>query len=409
MTEFDHDLAVVGAGRIGLPWAAVLAADQGLSVTCIDIDHDRVRNINDGQAPFSEPGLAERMRSATDSSQLRATTDPQVISDHEYVAFTVNAPRNAIIDYLRTIESYTGYLVDGQVVISRSTLPVDTVDQTKQAIERESDADIIFAVFPERLAEGKAVEEIKSLPKIVGVNTDHGEQKLREFLEPFDCPIRVTDPETAMLVKLIDNSYRDALFAIANQIAYTADELELDAHQAIDLANFDYPRNDIPTPGTVGGKCLPKDPHFLTDEHVCEQPKTPDLFNATRRTNASLQSYIVTQVLRLQPTDIGVLGLSYKSGVGDSFNSPAFDIAEELDSLGLNVRAHDPYIPDFDGSLRDTLHGADVAILAVNHPEFEEIEPILNEMLVEKGTVYDLWGVLDPHELDVEYTGFGIN
>lgn len=409
MTEFDRDLSVIGAGRIGLPWAAVLAADQGLSVTCVDIDENRVRDINDGQAPFSEPGLAERMESATDSGQLRATTDPTVISDHEYVAFTVNAPRNAITDYLRTIESYTDHLVDGQVVISRSTLPVDTVKQTKQTIEAGSDADITFSVFPERLAEGKAVEEIKSLPKIVGVETDRGERRLRGFLEPFDCPVRITDPETAMLVKLIDNSYRDALFAIANQIAYTADELELDAHEAIELANFDYPRNDIPTPGTVGGKCLPKDPHFLTDERVCEQPKTPDLFNATRRTNASLQSYIVTQILRLQPTDIGILGLSYKRGVGDSFNSPAFDIAEELDSLGLDVRAHDPYIPDFDGSLSDTLNGADVAILAVNHPEFEDIEPILNETLAEAGTVYDLWGVVDPDELNVEYTGFGIN
>jgi len=281
MTEFVRDVAVVGAGRIGLPGAAVLAASQGLSVTCVAIDDERVREINDAEASFEEPGLASQMETAVDAGRLRATTDPSVVTDHEYVAFTVNAPRDAMGDYLRTIESYADHLVDDQVVISRSTLPIGTVSRTRETVVEGSDADVTFSVFPERLAEGKAIEEIQSLQKIVGVDDDRGERKLRDLLDPLGCPIRITDPETAMLVKLIDNSYRDALFAISTQIAYTADELGLNAHEAIKLANFEYPRNDIPTPGTVGGKCLPKDPHFLTDERVCDQPKTPDLFSAT--------------------------------------------------------------------------------------------------------------------------------
>jgi len=114
-------------------------------------------------------------------------------------------------------------------------------------------------------------------------------------------------------------------------------------------------------------------------------------------------------VCRAQPTDVAVLGMSYKRGVGDTFNSPAFDIAEALDSQGLEVRPHDPYIPEFDGDVRDALEGADMAILAVNHPEFEGIEPLLNEALAESGSVYDIWGALDPEALDVRYDGFGIS
>jgi UDP-N-acetyl-D-mannosaminuronic acid dehydrogenase len=408
MSGFDGDVVVVGAGRIGLPWAAVLASVQERSVTCVDVDEDRVAEIEAAEAPFSEPGLTEHMERAVDAGRLSATTDPSVVADHEYVAITVNAPRNGMSDYVDVLESYAAHLRDGQTVVSRSTLPVDMISRTRRVLSSGTDADVNFVVFPERLAEGKAIEEIRSLPKVAGADTAAGEAAIRRLLEPFDCPVRVTDPETAMLVKLIDNSYRDALFAIANQIAYTADQLGLNAHEAIELANSDYPRNDIPLPGTVGGKCLPKDPHFLTDERVCDQPTTPDLFQATRRTNASIQSYVVTQLLLEQPSSIAVLGLSYKRDVGDTFNSPAWAIQQSLESHGVETRLWDPYIPEFDADLESLLHGVDGVLLAVNHSVFEGIEPELNEWLHADAFVYDIWGALDEDALDARYTGFGI-
>lgn len=407
MSDFERDVVVIGAGRIGLPWAAVLASVQGRSVTCVDVDEDRVAEIEDADAPFAEPGLQEHMEAAVAAGRLRATTDASVVPDHEYVAVTVNAPRNGMSEYLDVLREYATSLESGQTVISRSTLPVDVVERTG-AVLRDADADVNFVVFPERLAEGKAVAEIRSLPKVVGVDSARGERAIRRLLEPFDCPVRVTDPETAMLVKLIDNSYRDALFAIANQIAFTADQLDLNAHEAIELANDEYPRNDIPLPGTVGGKCLPKDPHFLTDERVCDQPTTPDLFQATRRTNASLQSYIVTQLLLEQPSSIAVLGLSYKRDVGDTFNSPAWAITQSLDSHGVETRPWDPYIPEYDADVEELLSGVDGALLAVNHSDFEGIERELNEWLDADAFVYDVWGVLDPSALVPRYTGFGI-
>jgi UDP-N-acetyl-D-mannosaminuronic acid dehydrogenase len=407
MTAFEHDVVVIGAGRIGLPWAAVLAATQEKSVTCVDISEERVRDVNEANSPFAEPQLGELMETAVKEERLRATTRPEVITDHEYVAYTLNAPRNDMSGYLDIVESYAELLVDGQTVISRTTLPVGMVSKLRDIVDG-TDADVNFTVFPERLAEGKAIEEIGTLPKVVGVDEEAGERTLYDLLEPFGCPIRVTDPETAMLVKLIDNSYRDALFAISNQIAYTADQLDLDAHEAIELANRDYPRNSIPRPGTVGGKCLPKDPHFLTDERVCDQPTTPDLFNFTRRTNAYLQSYVVTQLLRENPSEVAVLGLSYKRKVCDTFNSPAVAIKESLESHGVSTRGFDPYVEDYDGDLDRILRGVDGVLLAVNHPEFEGIEPVLNDVLPADGFVYDIWGALNPDELSITYNGFGI-
>ncbi|RJX43383.1 hypothetical protein DM826_07180 [Halonotius aquaticus] len=407
MGDVGQGVAIIGAGRIGVPWGAVLAATQDVEVTCIDIDEDRVATLNSGTAPFSEPQLDEYLATAVESGTLAATTDPSAVTDHQYVAFAVNAPRNGMSEFLETVREYGPYLRDDHTVVNRVTLPVDMIGRMRETIAKHAEGDPTFAAFPERLAEGKAIEEIKSLPKIVGVDDEQGRESMHELLRSFDADIKFTDPETAMFVKLIDNSYRDALFAIANQIAYTADQLDLDAHKAISLANYEYPRNDIPTPGPVGGKCLPKDPHFLTDERVCDQPTTPDLFNATRRTNAHLSSYTVTQVVRRQPSKVAMLGLSYKRGVGDTYNSPAKDIADSLEAQGLPVVAYEPHVDGYD-DLSGTLDGADVVILAVNHGEFEGLEPQINDLTAENATVYDLWGALDRDKLTRTYDGFGI-
>jgi UDP-N-acetyl-D-mannosaminuronic acid dehydrogenase len=201
------------------------------------------------------------------------------------------------------------------------------------------------------------------------------------------------------------------MFAISNQIAYVADELGLDAHEAIATANYEYDRNDIPTPGTVGGKCLPKDPHFLMDEFIADQPTTPDLFNFARRTNESLQSYVTTELLIKQPEKVALLGLSYKRGVGDTFNSPAKAIHDALvtQGRGIAVDAYDPHVEGFDGDVAAVLDGADVVVLAVNHAEFDDIEETINGAVARDATVYDVWGHLDRTALDVAYDGLGIN
>ena len=400
-------VAIVGAGRIGVPWGAVLAAELDIDVTYIDIDERRVETLKTGEAPFEEPQLDEHLSRAVDGGTLSATTDQSAVADHRYVAFAVNAPRHQMSEFLDVVQECAAYLGDDHVAINRVTLPVDVIRQMRETVAKRADGDPTFTAFPERLAEGKAVEEIKTLPKIVGVDDDEGRAAMQELLEEFGTEIQFTNPETAMFVKLIDNSYRDALFSIANQIAYTADQLELDAHEAIGLANHDYPRNDIPTPGPVGGKCLPKDPHFLTDERVCDQPTTPDLFNTTRRTNAYLSAYTVTQILRRQPSKVAMLGLSYKAGVGDTYNSPAKDIADDLEVQGVPVEAYEPHVEGYD-DLEGTLDGADIVVLAVNHAEFEGIESRINDLTAPDAVVYDLWGVVDDAKLERTYDGFGI-
>lgn len=408
MSGFERDLAVIGAGHIGLPWAAVLAVEGDYSVTCVDIDDQRVEQINDGVAPFDEPGLSEYIQTGIDEGNLRATRDESVVADHEYVALTINAPRNQMDKFLEVVRNYASYFTGDQLVINRTTLPVHMITRTREVLAEETSDPPEFAVLPERLAEGKAIEEIKTLPKVVGAETPEGEQLLRDLLSPLDGRIQVTDPRTAMFVKLVDNTYRDALFSISNQIAYSADVLDLDSQEAIGLANEDYPRNDIPSPGPVGGKCLPKDPHFLMDETICDQPTTPDLFSSTRRTNAQLPNYVSTEILKQRPSKVGVLGLSYKAGIGDTFASPAHDIMTILVEQGVDVVAHDPHANEGVDDPEVAIEDADVVALTTNHSEYTGIEPMINERANPDGVVYDLWGFLDRDELELEYDGFGI-
>jgi len=406
--NFNRDIAVIGAGRIGLPWAAVLASDLDYTVTCVDIDSNRVERINSGDSPFTEPGLDERLESTTESGRLWGTTQSDAVRDHKYVSLTLNAQRGQMEEFLETVREYANLLTGDQVLILRSTLPVDQIDRVRNIVRSESSGGPQFVVYPERLAEGRAIEEIQTLPKIIGVDQNEGVESMQALLDPLESPITITDPETAMFVKLIDNTYRDGLFAIGNQIAYVADELGLNAAEAIEIANKDYPRNDIPVPGVVGGKCLPKDPHFLMDETICEQPTTPDLFSATRRTNASLPSYIAKEILKKQPEEVTLLGMSYKKDVSDTYNSPPLNIADRLEDQGVSVTLYDPYVLNHDGSISDAVGSADVVVVAMNHSSFVGIEDTLNEH-APSAMVYDVWGELDESSLELPYDGFGLS
>lgn len=282
------------------------------------------------------------------------------------------------------------------------------ISRMKEVLAEELADTPEFVVFPERLAEGKAIEEIQTLPKVVGADTEEAERRMEDLLRPLTGELKFTTPRTAMFVKLIDNTYRDALFAVTNQIAYAADTLKLDSREAISLANDDYPRNDVPPPGPVGGKCLPKDPHFLMDATICDQPTTPDLFSSTRRTNASLTNYVSTEILRRAPSKVAILGLTYKAGVDDTFESPADDLREILTEQGVDTDAHDPHVPSHE-SLEAALTDADVVVLAVNHEEFSSIEGVIERHTPQDAVVYDLWGHLDGVALNRVYDGFGIN
>jgi UDP-N-acetyl-D-mannosaminuronic acid dehydrogenase len=403
--EFAYDVCVVGCGRIGLPWAAALAR-EGFRVRCVDVDADRVAAINDAEAPFDEPQLASFLEAAVSSGDLTATTDTDAVSTAKVVGIALNAPQDRLEWYFDTLGEYAESLADGQVVANRTTLSIRSVSRAVDAVAEGMGVPasaVDYVTFPERLAEGKAIDEIYSLPKIVGARTDEAAEAIGWLLDPFDCPRHDTTVTDAMFVKLMDNAYRDARFAIANQFALIADEEGVNAHRAIRMANADYPRNDIPLPGTVGGKCLTKDPYFLVDDALSAGAETPDLFSHTRETNDTFERHVLERVLSYDPDRVAILGTAFKRDSDDEFGSPALNVKRWLEDEGVRVPCYDPNVPGRD-DFEATIDGADVVLLAVNHSDFEaradEIEAAVDCPIV------DVWNVLEPGD-GVEVIGAG--
>ena len=403
--DYEHDVCVVGCGRIGLPWAVSLAK-EGFRVVCMDVDDDRVAAINDADPPFDEPNLAAYLADGISSGRLTATTDEGAVSTAKAVGVALNAPQNGLDWYFDTLGEYAEAFDREQVVVNRTTLSLPSVSRTLEIVSNGVGVDtdeVNYVTFPERLAEGKAIEEIYSLPKIVGANTESAADAMEWLLTPFDCPRHDTSVGGAMFVKLMDNAYRDARFAIANQFALIADEESVNAHEAIELANADYPRNDIPLPGTVGGKCLTKDPYFLVDDALSAGADTPDLFSRTRETNDTFERHVLDRVLSYDPDRVGILGTAFKRNSDDEFGSPALNIKRWLEEEGVDTSCYDPNVSgrdDFDAAV----DGADVVLLAVNHSTFEERTEEIKAAV--DCPIVDVWGVFDPGN-GVEVIGAG--
>ncbi|MFB6215624.1 MAG: UDP binding domain-containing protein, partial [Candidatus Aenigmatarchaeota archaeon] len=320
---------------------------------------------------------------------------------------TLNAPEDDLSSYLDILEDYAEKLNDDQVIINRTTLPVELVDKSREVVANgigvEKD-ELKYVTFPERLAEGFAIEEIETLPKIVGTSSKKGKEAINWLAGHFEGEKKFTNDETAMFIKLIDNTYRDAKFSIANQFALLAEEIDkVDAHKAIEMANHDYPRNDIPTPGTVGGKCLSKDPHFLMKKTITSQPWGSDLFRHTRKTNAEFERKVFWKVMEQNPESVGILGTGFKKDNGDEFESPAIRIKDKLEEVDVNTICFDPHSDERDTPMTEVLQETDVCLLAVNHTYFEEREEEIKETANSK--IIDIWGIFEKNEDTIRIGG----
>jgi UDP-N-acetyl-D-mannosaminuronic acid dehydrogenase len=391
--EYTYDVCVVGAGHIGLPWAASLAYN-GFDVVCVDIDEDLVAAINNAEDPYGEPELERYLERAIADARLHATTSTETTSEAKTVTLTLNAANEERQTYYQAVEHYAAHVDAGQTIINRTTLPVQEIEKVvdifADALEVASDR-VPYVTFPERLAQGHAITEINTLPKLIGAQTREAVEVVEWLLSEFDGEKHVTDGKTAMFAKLMDNAYRDARFAIANQFALLAEECGINPHEVVELANADYPRNDIPEPGTVGGNCLTKDPHFLTDRFYDILVDRPDLFRTTRAVHRSYDRYIFEQIVAERPEEVAILGTAFKRNESDESNSPSLRIRDWLLDCDIDVECYDPVVGR-GSNLKNTIRGADVVFVGVNHSAFEREREQIRDAAA--GRIIDIWGVL---------------
>jgi UDP-N-acetyl-D-mannosaminuronic acid dehydrogenase len=288
----------------------------------------------------------------------------------------------------KAVEQIAPHVRPGALVVLRSTVyPGTTACVAQHLAERGCAADVAFC--PERIAEGHALEELHSLPQIVGADGDvAAERAAALFGRIAGKTIRTTSRE-AELAKLFTNTWRYMKFAVANQFFMIADQAGVDYTNVLRAVREDYPRAaDLPGPGFAAGPCLFKDTMQLaayTSDHF-------PLGQAAMQVNEGLPAYIVSALERrydgLQGRTVGILGMAFKAESDDPRASLSYKLRKLLTWAGARVLATDPYVRDERlVSLECVVAESDVLVLGAPHQRYRGLE-------IGGKDVVDIWGVL---------------
>jgi nucleotide sugar dehydrogenase len=349
-------VAVVGAGKMGLPLAAQFA-DHDWQVIAVDVQQEVVDAINEGRSHvLEEPGLAELVRTAHAGGRLRATTDAAAAAREADVVVLIvpvmlddeQQPDYRYMD--AAVASIAPGVHAGSLVIFETTLPVgDTRDRfTPQLVAVSGltpDEDLLVAFSPERLYSGAVLRNLATYPKLVGGIGPRSTAKAAAFYDAvLDAEIvAMQSAEAAEFSKLADTTYRDVNIALANEFARYAERVGVDIHEVIAASNS-QPYSHIHEPGLgVGGHCIPVYPHFL----LSRAPEL-ELVELSRRTNDG-QVGVAIRALQhelggLEGVPVLVLGLTYRHGVKELAYSRALPLIERLVHQGAIVSAYDPLL-----------------------------------------------------------------
>jgi UDP-N-acetyl-D-mannosaminuronic acid dehydrogenase len=388
--------AIVGLGRIGLP-LALSFADRGVEVIGIDKDRPRLETVQAGQMPFEETGTQELLERILPGGRLRLTESIADAAAADFIVLTLGTPAHVhleidISQIRSVVDDLLPLLREGQTLIPRSTVAPGTTDWMAGYIEQRRGfsvgEDFFVAHVPERIAANRFLEEIQTLPTIVGGVGAGSGAKAAELFEVFGAEIRQTSAVEAELAKIWTNIYRYVTFAIPNLLMMEAEQYGANVFDVIDLINRDYPRGGIADPGLTAGVCLRKD--FAFSE---ERSSAPGMLLAVSRVHESMPRFVVDGLTRrlgsLRDRKIAVLGLTFKRDSDDPRDSLSYKLIRLLERELAHVSRHDPHLPSESEPLEPALTGADAVVIATNHSAFEGL---LTEL---PGTVLlvDPWNV----------------
>lgn len=395
------NIAVVGIGRVGLPLALVLTK-EGFNVTGIDISEERLKLTREGIVPFIEEGAESLLKKYYNHGFMAVHESllPEVLPKADAVILTLGTPMNDnfapdVSQITTFMDKFSKYLKKGKLIVLRSTVTPGTTEFISRFLKEKHKMtvgkDIFLAYCPERIAEGKAVEELYEIPQIIGAVDDKSKQLAAKIFTRLTKNILYTDSRSAELSKLYCNMYRYIDFAIGNEFMMIADEHDRDIYEILRLVNTGYKRNGLKGPGLTAGPCLVKDGFFLLD-------KSPylDLVAAAWRLNENIPGFLLRKIQqasgKLEGKKAALLGLAFKKNIDDTRYSLSLKLQNYLLSEGSTVVSYDPFIKS--SSLDEAIKGADVIIVAINHDKFNKLKLNgLRKVANKNCIVCDIWNI----------------
>ena len=384
-------ISVIGLGIVGLTTAVGFAL-KGHEVIGIDIDPDKVRNINEGICPIYEEGLSEALKKvkitattdharalSSDISFLCGGTPPK--ADGSIDLFFLEEPAKQLAEVLKTKETY-------HLIVVRSTVIPGLAEKVISPIFNNSN-EIGICVNPEFLQEGTAIENFMAPDRIVvGANDSRAGDMLEKLYSSFESPLLRTDLKTAEMIKQASNAFLSTRISFINEIGNICREMGIDVYQVAKGMGYDrrigseYLRAGI----GFGGFCLPKDLSALI-EAAKELGYTPRILEEVLRLNNEQPQRMIKLLKKHIPSlkgkSIGILGLAFKPGTDDVRKSKAIEIVEALLKEGAQVRTYDPEAMTnfkrlFSGQLKysnpEDVLASDATLILTEWDEFNDLD-----------------------------------
>ena len=382
-----------GGGHVGLPLSMAFA-DAGLTVGIYDINQATLDRIGRGEMPFLETGADQLLPKVLATGRLTLSADPAMIGRSDRLVVVIGTPVDEFLNpsmtiFQRTVDQISPHLRDGTLVVLRSTVYPGTTEYVAQSLaQRGLQADVAFC--PERIAEGYALEELHTLPQIIGADDDRAAERAAELFKLLGPKTIRTTSKEAELAKLFTNTWRYMKFAVANQFFMIADQAGVDYGRVLQAIREDYPRaRDLPGPGFAAGPCLFKDTMQLaafTSDHF-------PMGQSAMQINEGLPAYLVSAMERrygsLRGRTIGILGMAFKAESDDTRASLSYKLRKLLSWAGATVLCTDPYVADdrlvpLDRVLADS----ELLVLGAPHRQYRGLE-------IGGKDVVDVWGAMN--------------
>jgi len=381
-------VGVIGLGYVGLP-LVVAFAEAGDRVVAVDVDARKVAAVAAGES-YIEDVPSERLRKLLGS--IEATTHYAPLARTDAVVICVPTPltRNREPDLgplCTAARSLAQVLQRGQLVVLESTTYPGTTRERLVPLLEESGLRVgdglTVAFSPERVDPGRTDYTLRNTPKVVGGITPESSDRAEELYSRIcDHVVRVTTPEAAEMTKLLENIFRSVNIALVNELAILSDRMGIDIWEVVDAAAtkpYGFMRFE-PGPG-MGGHCLPVDPFYLT-WRAREFDLSTEFIELAGKMNQQMPHFCVERIERalndagkpVNGSQIAILGVSYKGGVGDIRESPALRIMQLLAKRGGVLSYHDSYVPQLKDlglesvALDDAVGEADAVVLVTAHP-----------------------------------------
>jgi UDP-N-acetyl-D-glucosamine dehydrogenase len=360
------DIAIIGAGYVGLPLAQVFA-DAGRNVVLVDVNEQIVAALGRGESHI-EDVPSERLKPHVEAGRIAATTDYDVLRDAHAILIALPTPlsrqREPDLSIIKgAVRELAERLRKGHLVVLESTTYPGTTRECVLPVLEETGLkageDFHLAFSPERVDPGRDDWTTKNVPKVVGGITPKCTRRAGELYAGAVVAVHeVSSPEAAEMTKLLENIFRSVNIALVNELAQLCERMSIDVWEVVDAAAtkpFGF-MSFKPGPG-LGGHCIPIDPFYLTWK-AREYGFYTEFVELAGKVNENMPYYcrsLISQALNhgkqrsLNGSTVLVLGVAYKSDIGDTRESPAVKLIELLRKAGSEVSYHDPHVPELNG------------------------------------------------------------